>query len=204
MNRQRSTPKTTVDNQANDNLMHEMGFGKTNPFSDQSAAPRTQRKMIAFNVLCILFTSYDSTLGYVLLICVIVIGIDRINMKGRQQSSQFVQVFMLARAKTVGQWFAGAVVYCPPQPILLGFIMNKRPHLIHLCTFQVNLFGRYDVNFCYLIRLDIFLIDLPGPIFCFFKIEVTVSFDIPNIRPVARVPVQSMANLRTCSLTFGS
>ena len=160
--------------------------------------------MIALNALCILFPSYDGTLGYMLLICVIVIGIDRINMKGRQQGSQFIQVFMFARTKTVGQRCAGTVVYCPPQPILLGFVMGKGPHLIHFYTFKVNLFRRYNVNFCYPMRLDVFLIDLPDPIFCFFKIEVTESFAIPNIRPVARVPVQSAANLRTCSLTFGS
>ena len=75
--------------------------------------------MIAFNTLSIPFPSYDGTLGYVLLIGVIAIGIDRINMKGRQQSSQLVQVFMFARTKTVGQWFAGTMIYCPPQPILL-------------------------------------------------------------------------------------
>ena len=69
--------------------------------------------------------------------------------------------------------------------------------------FPVLLF-RSNINFFYLMLLDIFLIDLPGPAFRFFKIAVTESFAIPNIRPVARVPVQSMASLRTCSLTFGS
>ena len=70
--------------------------------------------MIALNALCIPFSGYNGTLGYVLLICAIVIGIDRINMKRRQQGSQLVQVFMVARTETVGQWFAGTMVYCPP------------------------------------------------------------------------------------------
>ena len=204
MKGKRSVPKATVDDQANDNSMHEMGFGKTNPLSDQSAAPGTQRKMIALNALCIPFPGNDGTPSYALLICVIAISIDCINMKRCQQGSQLVQVFMFTRTKTVSQRFTGTMVYCPPQPILLRFVMDKGPHLIHFRTFKVNLFRRYDVNFCYLMLLDIFLIDLPGPIFCFFKIEVTESFEIPNIRPVARVPVQSAANLRTCSLTFGS
>ena len=82
--------------------------------------------------------------------------------------------------------------------------MDKRPHLVHLRSIQMNLFRRYDVHLFYRMFLDIFLIYLPSPTFRFFKIAVTESFDIPNIRPVARVPVQSMANLRTCSLTFGS
>ena len=82
--------------------------------------------------------------------------------------------------------------------------MDKRPHLVHLRPFQIHWFRRYNVDFFYLISPDIFLINLPGPAFRFFKIAVTVSFAIPNIRPVARVPVQSMASLRTCSLTFGS
>ena len=125
--------------------------------------------MITLDALCILFPSYDGTLGYVLLICVIAIGIDRINMEGLQQGSQLVQVFMFPRTKTVGQWLASTMVYRPPQPILLGLVMDKGPHFIHFGTFQVNLFRRYDVNFCYLMFLDIFLIDLPGPIFCFLK-----------------------------------
>ena len=82
--------------------------------------------------------------------------------------------------------------------------MDKGPHLIHLRRFQIYPFGRYDVDRFYLMFLNIFLIYLPGPTFRFFKIAVTESFDIPNIRPVARVPVQSMASFRTCSLTFGS
>ena len=119
MNGKRSVPKATVNDQANDNSMHEMGFRKANSFSDQSAAPGTEKKMVAFNTLSIPFPGYNATLSYVPLICVIVIGIDRINMKGCQQGPQFVQVFMLTRTKTVGQWFAGTMVYCPPQPILL-------------------------------------------------------------------------------------
>ena len=197
-------PKAIIDDQTNDNSMHEMGFRKANSLSDQSATPGTERKMITLNALCIPFPGYDGTLGYVLLICVIVISIDSINMKWCQQGSQLVQVFMLACTKTVGKRFASTMVYCPPQPILLRFVMDKGPHLIHFRTFQVNFFGRYDVNCCYWMLLDICLIDLPGPMFRFFKIEVTESFAIPNIRPVARVPVQSAANLRTCSLTFGS
>ena len=46
--------------------------------------------MITLNALCIPFPGYNGTLSYVLLICVIVIGIDRINMKRCQQGSQLV------------------------------------------------------------------------------------------------------------------
>ena len=171
MNGKWPVPKATVDDQTNDNSMHEMGFRKANPLSDQPAAPGTERKMIAFNTLSILFPGYDGTFRYVFLICVIVISINRINMKRCQQGSQLVQVFMFTRTKTVSQWFTGMMVYCPPQPILLRFVMDKGPHLIHFRTFQVNLFRRYDINFCYLMLLDIFLIDLPGPIFCFLKLR---------------------------------
>ena len=99
--------------------MHKMELGKADTFPDQSAAPSTEGKVVALNTLRIPFSGYDSTLGYVLFICVCIIGIDRINTKRRQQGSQLVQVFMFARTKTVGQWFAGTMVYCPPQPILL-------------------------------------------------------------------------------------
>ena len=96
------------------------------------------------------------------------------------------------------------MVHCPPQPILLRFVVDKRPHLIHFSCFQVYLLRGYDIYLFYLIFLDIFLIYLPSPALCFFKIEVTESFEIPNILPVARVPVQSMDSLRTCFLTCGS
>ena len=160
--------------------------------------------MIALNALCIPFPGYDSTLCNVFLICVIVIRIDPINMKRCQQDSQFVQVLVFSRTKAIGQRNAGTMIHRPPQPILLRFVMDKGPHLIHFRPFQINLLRRYDDDFFYLMSPDIFLINLPGPAFHFFKIAVTESFAIPNIRPVARVPVQSMASLRTCSLTFVS
>ena len=90
MSWQRSTPKAAVDNKANDNSMQEKEFGKTNPFSDQSAAPGAKRKMIALNALCVTFSGYDSTLGDMLLICVIGICINCVDMKRRKQNSQFV------------------------------------------------------------------------------------------------------------------
>ena len=75
--------------------------------------------MIAFNALCIPFPGYNGTLGYVLLICVIVIGIDRINMERCQQSAQFVQVLVFTGTKTIGQRLTSTMIDCPPQPILL-------------------------------------------------------------------------------------
>ena len=54
------------------------------------------------------------------------------------------------------------------------------PHLIHFRTFQVNLFRRYDVNFCYLMLLDIFLIDLPSPVFRFFKLRSPSLLQYPR------------------------
>ena len=119
MNRQRSIPKATVDDQANDNSMHEMEFGKPNTFPDQSAAPGAERKMIALNALRILFPGYDSTLSDVFLICIIIICIDLVNMKRCQQGPQFVQVFVFSRTKAIGQRNAGTMIHCPPQPILL-------------------------------------------------------------------------------------
>ena len=98
---------------------------------------------------------------------------------------------MFARTKTVGQWFASTMVYCPPQPILLRFVMDKRPHLIHFRTFQVNLFRRYDVNFCYLMLLDIFLIDLPDPIFCFLKLRW---------RSLLKYPISALLHAFLCNL----
>ena len=96
-----------------------MEFRKSNPLPDQSAAPGTKRKMFALNALCILFSSYDRTLCDVLVICVIVIRIDPTNMKGCQQGSQFVQVFVFSRTKAIGQRNAGTMIHRPPQPILL-------------------------------------------------------------------------------------
>ena len=149
--------------------MHEMELGKSNALPDQSAAPGAQRKMVAFNALCIPFPGYDRTLRDVFLICVIVIRIDAINMKRCQQGSQLVQVFMLSRTKAIGQRNASTMIHCPPQPILLWFVMDKGPHLIHFRPIQINLFRRYYVNLFYLMFLDIFLIYPPSPAFRFFK-----------------------------------
>gem|GEM_PF-6860152 len=38
---------------------------------------------------------------------------------------------------------------------------------------------------------------MPEPFFCFFKIAITVSLEIPNIRPVARVPTPSTTIFNT-------
>ena len=82
--------------------MHEMEFGKSNSLSDQSAAPCTKRKMVAFNVFRILFSGFDGTLSDMFLICVIAIGINRVDMERSQQSSQLVQIFVFTRTKTIG------------------------------------------------------------------------------------------------------
>ena len=119
MKRKGSAPKAAVDDKANHTSMHEMELGKADTLPDQSTAPGTKGEVLAFNALCIAFSGYNSTFRYVLLICVIAICIDRINMEGSQQGSQFVQVFVFTGTKTIGQRNAGTMVNCPPQPILL-------------------------------------------------------------------------------------
>ena len=91
-----------------------MEFGKPDSFPDQPAAPSTKGKVIALNTLCIPLTGYNSTFSYVFLICVISICIDRINMEGCQQSSQFVQIFVFTSTKTVCQRNAGTMIDGPP------------------------------------------------------------------------------------------
>ena len=99
--------------------MHKMELGKANTFPDQPATPCAQRKMIALNTLRIPFARYKGTFRDVFLICVIAVRINFVNMKWSQQGEQFVQVFVFSRTKAIGQWNAGAVIHCPPQPILL-------------------------------------------------------------------------------------
>ena len=101
VNWQRPTPKAAMNDKPKNDSMHEMEFRKANPFSDQSAAPGTKGKMVAFNSLSISFSGNDSTLGYLFLISVIAIGIDRVNMERRQQRSQFVQVFVFMCTKAM-------------------------------------------------------------------------------------------------------
>ena len=96
-----------------------MEFRKSNSLPDQSAAPGTKGKMFALNALRIPFSSYDSTFGYMFLICVIAICINRINTEGGQQDSQFVQVLVFTRTKTISQRNASPMIHRPPQPILL-------------------------------------------------------------------------------------
>jgi len=47
------------------------------------------------------------------------------------------------------------------------------------------------------------IVYLPGPVFCFFKIAVTVSLEMSSVRPVARVPVPFAAIFKTWSWTLG-
>ena len=119
MSRQSPTPKAAVDDKANHNPMHAMEFGKANTFPDQSATPGTKGKMFTLYALRIVFPGYDSTLRDVLLICVIAIGINRINMEGRQQGTQYIQMLVFTRTKTIGQRHTSTMLYCPPEPILL-------------------------------------------------------------------------------------
>ena len=51
--------------------------------------------------------------------------------------------------------------------------------------------------------LKIGVVYFPGPVLCFFKIAVTVSLEMPSMRPVARVPVPFTVIFRTCSRMFG-
>ena len=181
-----------------------MELGKPNTLPDQSAAPGTERKMIALNALCIPFPGYDSTLCDVFLICVIVIRINP-NQYEKVPARLAVRpgVCVLAyqsnrpaerRYDDLLPTTANTVVICHGQRT------TSHPFPPHPDQFVQKIL-------CQPLLLDVpgYIFDLPAmPSFPFFKMAVTESFAIPNIRPVARVPVQSMANLRTCSLTFGS
>ena len=94
--------------------MHEMELGKTDSSPDQSAAPGTKRKMIALNALCILLSGYDSTFTNTFLIRTIAVRIDRVDMERCQQRSQFVQIFVLTRTKTICQRHTSVMINGPP------------------------------------------------------------------------------------------
>jgi hypothetical protein len=47
------------------------------------------------------------------------------------------------------------------------------------------------------------IVYLSGPVLCFFKMAVTVSLEMPSMRPVARVPVPSAVIFSTWLRTLG-
>ena len=187
--------------------MHGMQLRKTNSFSDQPAAPSTKRKMGALYALCIPLSCDNLTrFAHVFFVGIIAVCIDCFNMEWHEKCSQLLQIPVFSCPKTVGQRFSCLMVNSPPQPVLLGFVVDKRPHFVHFRTIYIDLLRRYHRYLYFLIRmlLDILFVYLPQSWFRFFKIAVTVSFEIPRIRPVARVPVQSVAMTKTCRRTFGS
>ena len=97
------------------------------------------------------------------------------------------------------------VIDCPPEPALMRFIQNKHPHLIHLHLSHQSLIraDNFNLNTTTFHAVYIVIIYLPGPLLCFFKIAVTVSLEMPNMRPVARVPVPFTDIFKTWLRTFG-
>lgn len=185
--------------------MHGVRFRKADSFPDQSATPGTKRQVFAFNALRISFSSYNATFMNMRLICIIIICINRLDVEGCQQCAQLIQIPVLSCPETIGQRDTGAMVNRPPKPILLRLVVDKRPHLVHFRLIHFYLLRAHHryLYFLILMLLDILFVYLPQSRFCFFKIAVTVSFEIPRIRPVARVPVQSTAIFKTCCRTSG-
>ena len=121
--------------------MHLKRFRKTYSSSCQPFHPSTQRQMLALNFLRITLTNPDLINSKELFIRIITIRINLQNTKRLQQQKQLLQNIMLTRTKRVRQNLPTLMIYCMPKPTLMTFIVDKRPHLIHLHLFNTNQFN---------------------------------------------------------------
>ena len=103
----------------------------------------------------------------------------------------------------------GSMIDRPPEPYLMGFIMIKAPHFVHFNRQILARIGErvMNLNFQRLVRVgsvrEVAFIYLPDDIFRFFKIAVTVSFEMCKTLPVSLVPDPFIIMFKACSLTPG-
>ena len=100
-----------INYQTNNNAVHKKRFGKTNRFPDKSTAICTQRQMLAFNSLRILFSCFNTAVFDMIFIRKIIVRENHFNIKRHKQLQQFIKIFMLSRTETICQRFAGYFYY---------------------------------------------------------------------------------------------
>ena len=92
------------------------------------------------------------------------------------------------------------MLHRPPQPQLVGLIVLIAPHFVHFCSYKTN----FHVDPCSISPVfQVLLVDLPGKFLRFFNTDVTVSLEMPNTRPVSRVPAPFIAISTIFSLIPG-
>jgi hypothetical protein len=112
--------------------------------------------------------------------------------KRLKQFQQPVQIFMFPRPKPKGCGFTSFMVYRPPQPDLMLFIVKKTPHFIHFYA-NHDIFMRFKIIFVHILCL----------LFFFFNSFMTVSVLAPSARAVAGIPDPSAARLIMAFFTSG-
>jgi hypothetical protein len=93
------------------------------------------------------------------------------------------------------------VVDRPPQPYLARPVAAEAPNLVHLRGRCVA--DGYAARPAGVSLSEVAFVDLLGKFFCFFKTEVTVSFDTSSTLPVSLVPEPFWAISTICCLTPG-
>jgi len=72
-------------------------------------------------------------------VCRVAICVNNFYFKVKiEEIAQLIQIRMFSGAKPKGQNVARVVINGPPQPVLLGFVVNKAPNLIRLSFSNIN------------------------------------------------------------------
>jgi len=99
---------------------------------------------------------------------------------------------MFPRAKPERHNLARVMVYRPPKPYLMAFVVIKTPHFVYFNPYCACRMG-----------LEVFLVHSAYEVLLFFNTAVTVSRWIPRQREIARVPLPFTDNLTIDDLVSG-
>jgi hypothetical protein len=101
---------------------------------------------------------------------------------------------MFPGAEMKCQRLADIVVYCPPKPILAGFVADNTPHFVHFNLVNRSTFNRNTT----LAPVEIIVSDYHTIASILLSSSVTVSLAIPRVLALTRIliPLTVEKNMR--------
>src|SRR5512143_896702 len=110
--------------------MHLNGLGEANRLPPEALEARTQREMLAFELLRMALANLVLSWIQMALVSAPTIGEVAPNAKGLQPRFQLQKHFVLATPEDIGQHLAGAVIQRLPQPARRLLVAYVRPHFV--------------------------------------------------------------------------
>jgi hypothetical protein len=122
-----------IDKHPDDDVMHLNRFRKTDRLTGQSLDPRPSCQMFPLDLLRIAFARLVCIRLEMTQVGAPVVRIVSPDTKRLQQLLALQEDLVPATAKDICQDLAAAVIDRVPEPSLLFFLADKRPHFIHFC-----------------------------------------------------------------------